>query len=165
MDLRIENLTSAGESRPDNDGNLNTMKVLITGGAGFVGSRLARTLLDRTHLSGHPISELVLADLVAPAADLSSDSRVRAWPGALLDQCKAVGNETFDVVFHLAAAVSGECEANLDLGLRSNLDTTRALPDALRGGSKPRLVFSSSVAVFGGDAGMPMPRVIRDETL
>ena len=130
-----------------------------------MGSRLARTLLHRGQLSGHPISEIVLADLVAPAADLSSDSRVRAWPGALLDQCKALGNETFDVVFHLAAAVSGECEANLDLGLRSNLDTTRALLDALRAGNKPRLVFSSSVAVFGGDAGMPMPKVIRDETL
>jgi nucleoside-diphosphate-sugar epimerase len=134
------------------------MKVLITGGAGFVGSRLARTLLERGHLSGQPLSELVLADLVAPAADLTSDSRVRAWPGALLDQCKALDNPAFDVVFHLAAAVSGECEANLDLGLRSNLDTTRALLDALREGNKPRLVFSSSVAVFGGDASMPMPK-------
>jgi nucleoside-diphosphate-sugar epimerase len=141
------------------------MKVLITGGAGFLGSRLARTLLERGHLSGHPLSELVLADLVAPAADLTSDSRVRAWPGALLDQCRALDNPTCDVVFHLAAAVSAECEANLDLGLRSNLDTTRALLDALREGNKPRLVFSSSVAVFGGDAGLPMPKVIRDDTL
>ncbi len=150
---------------PDNDGNLNTMKVLITGGAGFLGTRLARTLLHRGQLSGHPLAQLVLADLVPPAADVASDPRVRAWTGALLEQCSALRNETFDVVFHLASAVSAECEADLDLGLRSNLDTTRALLDALRGGSKPRLVFSSSVAVYGGDVDLPMPRVIHDDTL
>jgi nucleoside-diphosphate-sugar epimerase len=151
--------------RSDNDGNLNTMKVLITGGAGFLGSRLARTLLHRGHLSSHPLSELVLADLYPPSSDLTSNPQVRTWTGALLDQCNALGKENFDVVFHLASAVSGECEADLDLGLRSNLDTTRALLDALRAGSKPRLVFSSSVAVFGGDVDFPLPRVIHDETL
>src|SRR5271165_4611226 len=132
------------------------MKVLITGGAGFLGTRLARTLLSRGHLSGRPLAEVVLADLIPPAADVARDPRVRAWPGALLDQCNALRNETFDVVFHLASAVSAECEADLELGLRSNLDTTRALLDALRGGGKPRLVFSSSVAVFGGDVDLPM---------
>jgi nucleoside-diphosphate-sugar epimerase len=83
----------------------------------------------------------------------------------LLDQCKTLRDETFDLVFHLASAVSAECEADLDLGLRSNLDTTRALLDALRSAGKPRLVFSSSVAVFGGDDDLPMPRVIHDDTL
>jgi D-erythronate 2-dehydrogenase len=83
----------------------------------------------------------------------------------LLDQCKALAGEAFDTVFHLASAVSAECEADLDLGLRSNVDTTRALLDGLRGGNKPRLVFSSSVAVFGGDADLPMPRLIHDDTL
>ena len=141
------------------------MKVLVTGGAGFLGSRLARTLLHRGHLSDRPIEELVLADLVAPAADLASDPRVRALPGALINQCDGLRRESLDVVFHLASAVSAECEADLDLGLRSNLDTTRALLDALREGGKPRLVFSSSVAVFGGDDELPMPRVIHDETL
>jgi D-erythronate 2-dehydrogenase len=141
------------------------MKVLITGGAGFLGTRLARTLLSRGHLSGHPLTQLVLADLVPPAADVAGDPRARAWTGALLDQCQALGGEAFDMVFHLASAVSAECEADLDLGLRSNLDTTRALLDGLRGGGKPRLVFSSSVAVFGGDDDLPMPRVIHDDTL
>jgi D-erythronate 2-dehydrogenase len=141
------------------------MKVLITGGAGFLGSRLARTLLSRGHLSDQPLTQLVLADLAPPAADVAGDPRVRAWTGALLDQCKALGTETFDTVFHLASAVSAECEADLDLGLRSNIDTTRALLDGLRGGNKPRLVFSSSVAVFGGDGDLPMPRVIHDNTL
>jgi nucleoside-diphosphate-sugar epimerase len=141
------------------------MRLLITGGAGFLGSRLARTLLQRGQLSGLPIEELVLTDLFPPPADLASDTRVRAWPGALVDQCNTLRNEAFDVVFHLAAAVSAECEADLDLGLRSNLDTTRALLDALRVGRKPRLVFSSSVAVFGGDVDVPMPRIIHDDTL
>jgi nucleoside-diphosphate-sugar epimerase len=140
------------------------MKVLITGGAGFLGTRLARTLLSRGHLSGQPLTQLMLADMVPPAADVASDSRVQARTGALLEQCKSLTGETFDVVFHLASAVSAECEADLDLGLRSNLDTTRALLDGLRG-QGTRLVFSSSVAVFGGDDDLPMPRVIHDDTV
>ena len=145
------------------------MKALITGGAGFLGSRLARTLLHHGQLSGQALTQLVLADLVPPAADLTADPRVRAWTGSLLatlqDRADALRNENFDVVFHLASAVSAECEADLDLGLRSNLDTTRALLDALRGAGEPRLVFSSSVAVFGGDVDLPMPRIIHDDTL
>jgi len=140
------------------------MKVLITGGAGFLGTRLARTLLSRGHLSGQPLTQLVLADLAPPAADVAGDGRVQARTGALLEQCKSLGDEAFDLVFHLASAVSAECEADLDLGLRSNLDTTRALLDGLRGRGT-RLVFSSSVAVFGGDGDLPMPRVIHDDTL
>jgi D-erythronate 2-dehydrogenase len=141
------------------------MRVLITGGAGFLGSRLARTLLQREHLSGHLLDELVLTDLFMPQPDLASNPRVRAWSGTLLDQADTLRQENFDLVFHLASAVSAECEADLDLGLRSNLDSTRALLDALRAGAKPRLVFSSSVAVFGGDVDVPMPRVIHDDTL
>jgi nucleoside-diphosphate-sugar epimerase len=141
------------------------MKVLITGGAGFLGSRLARTLLQRGQIAGEPLVELVLADLAAPAADIASDSRVRVWTGALLNQCEDLRRQSLDLVFHLAAAVSAECEADLDLGLRSNLDTTRALLDALRAAGKPRFVFSSSVAVFGGDVDQPLPRVIHDHTL
>jgi D-erythronate 2-dehydrogenase len=141
------------------------MKVLITGGAGFLGTRLARTLLQRAQISGTPIAQLALADLYPPKEDVASDPRVRAWTGALLDQCGALAEQEFDIVFHLAAAVSAECEADLELGLRANLDTTRALLDALRKTGKPRVVFSSSVAVFGGDVDLPMPRVIHDDTL
>ena len=79
-----------------------------------------------------PIERIVLADQVAPRAELTSDPRVEARVGALAEQCEALGREGFDGVFHLASAVSGECEADFDLGLRSNLDTTRALLDALR---------------------------------
>ncbi len=122
--------------------NPNTMKVLITGGGGFLGARLARTILQRGHLSGRPVRELVLADLVPPPPDVAADERVRASTGALIDQAKTLGQENFDLVFHLAAAVSAECEANLDLGLRSNVDTTRALLDALRDGGDGRVLSS-----------------------
>ena len=141
------------------------MRVLITGGAGFLGTRLARALLHRERLCGRVVVELALTDLAAPADDLTGDPRVRTYPGKLIDQCATLAKGSFDVVFHLASAVSGECEADLDLGLRSNLDTTRALLDALRDAGAPRLVFSSSVAVFGGDADLPLPRVIHDDTL
>ena len=108
-----------------------TMKLLITGGAGFVGARLARTLLARGTLAGQRIDSLVLADQFAPPADLLADPRVGARTGPLLDQCAGLGAERFDGVFHLASAVSGECELDFDLGMRSNLDSTRALLDAI----------------------------------
>jgi nucleoside-diphosphate-sugar epimerase len=141
-------------------------QILITGGAGFVGARLARTLLSRGTLCGQPIERIVLADRAAPPADLAADTRVEARIGALLDQCSAWRSEPFDAVFHLASAVSGECEADFDLGLRSNLDSTRALLDALRAaGNGPRLVFSSSVAVFGPDPARPLPPLVAADTL
>jgi nucleoside-diphosphate-sugar epimerase len=86
--------------------------------------------------------------------------------GRLIEQCPAIVNEKVDVVFHLAAAVSAECEADFELGLRSNLDTTRALLDALKAaGNRPRLIFASSAAVFGNDPALPLPAIIRDDTL
>jgi D-erythronate 2-dehydrogenase len=142
------------------------MKLLITGGAGFIGARLARTLLARGTLAGQPIDHLVLADQFAPPADLLADKRVRALTGALIEQRAGIAAARFDGVFHLASAVSGECELDFDLGMRSNLDSTRALLDALRAaGNTPRLVFSSSVAVFGPDPGQPLPAIVADDTL
>jgi nucleoside-diphosphate-sugar epimerase len=146
------------------------MRILITGGAGFVGARLARTLLARGTLDGRRIEGLVLADQAPPPAGLADEPRVQARTGPLLAQAAALGAEDFDAIFHLASAVSGECEADFDLGLRSNLDSTRALLDALRarvlaGHAPARLVFSSSVAVFGPEPCRPWPERVTDDTL
>ncbi len=146
------------------------MKILITGGAGFLGRRLAHTLLARGTLAGRAITQVVLADQVAAPPALLADARVQGRVGPLLALCDALRSESFDGVFHLASAVSGECEADFDLGMRSNLDSTRALLDALRhrtegGAAAARLVFSSSVAVYGPDPALPWTGIVADDTL
>jgi nucleoside-diphosphate-sugar epimerase len=147
------------------------MRLMVTGGAGFVGTRLARTLLQRGTLAGARVERIVLTDQVAPPAWLAADPRVETRVSPLLEACAALREEPFDGVFHLASAVSGECELDFDLGLRSNLDSTRALLDALRhrvqrlGAAPTRLVFSSSIAVFGPDPAYPFPALVGDDTL
>jgi len=142
------------------------VKVLVTGAAGFLGARLARELLKIREFEGQTIEHLTLADLYLPPSDLLADPRVSGCTGTLLSQAAILGSENYDLVFHLAGAVSAECEADFDLGLRSNLDSTRALLDALRAaGNVPRFIFSSSLAVFGSDPALPMPAIIRDDTL
>lgn len=132
------------------------MNVLITGGAGFLGRRLAEQLLRRGTLRGsdgadEPIERLTLLD-VADAAGID-DSRVQTLSGDICDRGlleRAVGDGPASV-FHLAAIVSGMAEADFDLGLRVNVDATRSLLEVCRaGGRNPRLVFTSSVAVYGG---------------
>jgi nucleoside-diphosphate-sugar epimerase len=142
------------------------MKVLITGGAGFLGQRLARELLARGELKGadgqrQKITELVLLDVVAaPGPD---DSRVRVEVGDIAERSvveRLIDDKT-TAIFHLAAIVSGQAEADFDLGMRINLDASRLLLDVCRmRGHKPRVVFTSSVAVYGGD----LPDVVLDET-
>jgi len=132
------------------------MKILITGGGGFLGARLARTLLATGQLDGKAVSGLMLTDQQAPPADLVAQSNVHVRTGPLLAQVADLAAWQPDAVFHLASAVSGECEDDFDLGLRSNIDSTRALLDAFRHAKHaPRFVFSSSVAVYGPDAGHP----------
>jgi nucleoside-diphosphate-sugar epimerase len=129
------------------------MNILITGGGGFIGSRLARALHER-----HPGARIRLLDVGFPSpppfearvGDLASPEVV----------AKALGKDT-DLVFHLAAVVSGGAEADFDLGYRVNLDGTRALLEACRHQSKPpKVVYASSVAAFGG----ALPDVLDDST-
>lgn len=149
------------------------MNVLITGGSGFLGARLARALLrqGRVSLRGAPareITRLVLTDRAAPPADLAADPRVQHVEGDLLDLLAAgtLPAAATDAVFHLAAAVSGECEADFDLGMRSNLAATQALLEAGRRlGTQPVFVFASSLAVYGRQPGRQLPEPITDDTL
>ncbi len=131
------------------------MKVLVTGGAGFLGQRLARALLEKGSLAGpngeEPIDELVLVDVVAAAG--LADPRVRIVTGDVGDAelLDSLVDADTTSVFHLAAIVSGQAEADFDLGMRINLDASRLLLDTCRRrGHRPKVVFTSSVAVYGG---------------
>jgi nucleoside-diphosphate-sugar epimerase len=138
------------------------MHVLVTGGAGFLGQRLARAVLERGTLTGpdgpQPIDSLTLLDVVPSA--LPGDPRVRAVVGDIADVevLRGVVDARTAAIFHLAAVVSGMAEADFDLGWRVNLDATRRVLDVCRErGHRPRLVFTSSVAVFGGDLPAVVP--------
>ena len=144
------------------------MEILITGGAGFLGQQLVAALLSRGTLTLHdaggrrdePIERIVCFDQGEGAI---LDPRVRNVAGDIADpaQVRALVSKDTGAVIHLAAVVSGTAEADFDLGMRVNVDGTRALLDALRAlGTAPRLLFSSSVAVFGG----ALPPVVTDAT-
>jgi len=136
--------------------------VLITGGAGFLGQRLARRLLELGTLAGpdrrpERIRRIVLADTAAATIE---DPRVVSLTGDVADPdfVRSIVEPGTTSVFHLAAVVSGQAEADFDLGLRVNIDATRLLLEACRRlAAPPRFVFTSSVAVFGGPLPTPVP--------
>jgi nucleoside-diphosphate-sugar epimerase len=138
------------------------MRIVVTGGAGFLGSRLARAALARgkltdAHGETRALRELILLDVVP--ANLS-DSRVSVVTGDLADPAliERVVTADTDSVFHLAAVVSGQAEAEFDVGMRVNVDATRALLERCRRLSRPpKFVFTSSLAVFGGPLPDPVP--------
>jgi nucleoside-diphosphate-sugar epimerase len=140
------------------------MHILITGAAGMIGRKLVARLVGAGVLNGRPIERLTLIDVSVPqkpekfsgsvvtsAADIADPAAARA----------AVAGRP-DVIFHLAAVVSGEAELNFEKGVHVNLDGSRALIEAIRAagdGYRPRLVFTSSIAVFGA----PFPEAIADD--
>jgi len=134
------------------------MRIVITGGCGFLGRRVAVRLLERAE-----IDELVLFDNAAPALPLPRDKRLQLLTGDVADRetARAVIPPGTAAVFHLAAVVSGQAEADTDLGYRVNLDGMRAVLDACRAlGTCPRVVFASSLAVYGGE----LPPEVGDDT-
>jgi len=152
------------------------VNVMITGGAGFLGVRLARHLLSAGSLGvaggePQPLMRLTLLDRAPVPPDLAADNRVAVIRGDLSELLgSAAGHRDalggMDLVFHLAAAVSGECEADFDLGIRANLRATESLLASCRElGTNPVVVFASSVAVFGASPDHPLPAVVDDHTM
>jgi len=162
-----------GESLPN---------VVVTGGSGFLGARLARQLLGAGELAvtgsaSGALGRLTLIDRVPPPADIAADDRVSVVTGDLDDLLGPGGQGSgadagpavladADVIFHLAAAVSAECEADFDLGMRSNLGATERLLESCRAlRTRPAVVFASSVAAFGASEDQPLPAVVDDHTM
>lgn len=137
------------------------MKIIVTGGAGFLGSRVIRRLLDLQDDGAIEIAfdEIVSLDLAESPVE---DDRVRSVVGDIgdMDLLRETVAEDTVGVFHLAAVLSGGSAVDFDLAMRVNVDATRALLEACRGaGNTPRFVFTSSLAVFGGE----MPALVGEE--
>lgn len=137
------------------------MTVLVTGAAGFLGTRVIKALLANTG-GGPPVSRIIAADIIACPID---NLRVESRAGTIADPAfiRSIVEPDVDVVFHLAAVLSGQSETEFDLGLQVNLDATRTLLEACRALRKPpRFMFSSTVAVFGADLpdGVPEDSVL-----
>jgi D-erythronate 2-dehydrogenase len=140
------------------------LHILVLGAAGMVGRKLVERLVRDGRLGNAEISKLTLQDVVAPTKPEKATYPVDIVAGdfAVAGFAEKLVAGKPDVIFHLAAIVSGEAELDFDKGYRINLDGTRMLFDAVRlvgGGYKPRLVFTSSIAVFGA----PFPDAIGDE--
>ena len=141
------------------------MHILITGAAGMIGRKLTERLGEDGALAGKPIDKLTLLDVVCPPKPEKFTGKVETIAADLAasgEAAKAIAGRP-DVVFHLAGVVSGEAELDFDKGYRVNLDGTRALLEAIRAvgnnGYRPRLVYTSSIAVFGA----PFPPTIPDD--
>jgi nucleoside-diphosphate-sugar epimerase len=140
------------------------MHILTTGAAGMIGRKLVARLVNDGALNGKPIETLTLIDVSVPQQPEKFSARVATAAADIADPAaaRAAVAGRPDVIFHLAAVVSGEAELDFEKGTHVNLDGSRALLEAIRtagGGYRPRVVFTSSIAVFGA----PFPDAIADD--
>jgi D-erythronate 2-dehydrogenase len=128
------------------------MHILVTGAAGMIGRKLVSRLVKDGQLNGQAIDQLTLIDVVAPEKPAGFAGTAEASTSDLSSAgaaAKAIAKKP-DVIFHLAGVVSGEAEIDFEKGYRVNLDGTRALLEAIRAaGYKPKVIFTSSIAVYG----------------
>src|SRR5262245_36094584 len=130
------------------------MHILITGAAGMIGRKLTERLTRDGVLNGVPITAMTLLDLVAPTrpAGFPGEMRLTSADLATAGAAAAAIAARPDVIFHLAGLASAGAELDFEQGYHTNLDSTRALLEAVRragGAYRPKLVYSSSMAVFG----------------
>jgi D-erythronate 2-dehydrogenase len=138
--------------------------VLIVGAAGMIGRKLTARLVADGNVGGRPVERLTLADVTPAERPASAEGLIEAVATDLAAPSEAehLIEGRPDLIFHLAAVVSGEAEADFEKGYRVNLDGTRALLDAVRAGHTadgyhPRLIFTSSIAVYGAPLPEPIP--------
>jgi nucleoside-diphosphate-sugar epimerase len=131
----------------------DNLHVLITGAAGMIGQKLLARLAREPRVGGKPISRVTLVDVEPPTASKDAPFKVTSLTGdlSLPGEASAAVADSPDYIFHLAGVVSGEAETDFDKGYRVNLDGTRFLFEAIRKREyMPRVVFTSSAAVYGG---------------
>ncbi len=154
----------AARSHRNNNEGESRLHILVLGAAGMVGRKLVERLVADGHLGDRQIARLTLQDVVAPQPPAGARCKVDPVAGdfAVPGFAEKLIADRPDMIFHLAAIVSGEAELDFEKGYRINLDGTRMLFEAIRrtgDGYRPRLVFTSSIAVFGA----PFPEAIGDE--
>jgi D-erythronate 2-dehydrogenase len=159
----VDLLTAFGDSRLKREGR---MKVLVIGAAGMLGAKLVQKLCQQGHVMGRDVSGISCFDWVLAPPPPPTSIKIDTHMGDLADagQAENLVASRPDLIFHLAAIVSGEAEADFEKGYRINLDGTRQLFEAIRkigDGYAPRIIFTSSIAVFGA----PFPDAIGDEFL
>ena len=143
------------------------MKILIIGAAGMIGAKLAKRIAQDAQVGNQTATTLSLIDIVQPAKpdtthDITIDARVADLTQPSI--AESLVTEEPDLIYHLAAVVSGEAEENFEKGYLINLDGTRALLEAVRAqhnktGYTPKVIFASSIAVYGA----PFAEIIEDD--